>query len=276
MTTPFNLASFADKTNSTGTANPSAISDVANTSTGALGFPVGTTAQRNATPVNGMTRINSTTNVLEVYYNGSWVTISTFTPPGPTVIGEAYGGGYYAGQISTTGNGVATHYLIVAPKSSETSSIAFATSLATDPSSVINGPANSSTMNNANHPAAQYCESLSIGGYTDWYLPARNELEICYYNLTPFSDTNSTSSGINPNAVPPRASNYTSANPPQTSATIFRAGQSQAFAGSIYWTSTQADTTDGFYQEFFSGFQNQRLKTSGSGTYVRAVRRIPI
>jgi hypothetical protein len=276
MTTPFNLASFADKVSSTGTANPSAISDIANTSTGALGFPVGTTAQRNGTPVNGMTRINSTTNVLEVYYNGSWVTISTFTPPGPTVIGQEYGGGYYAGQISTTGNGVATHYLIVAPKSSETSSIAFATSTATDPSSVINGPANSSTMNNASHPAAEYCESLSIGGYTDWYLPAFNELEICYYNLTPFSGNNATNSGINPNAVPPRASNYTVSDPPQTSATIFRAGQSQAFAGSAYWTSTQEDSTAAKYQDFFTGAQNYISKTVSSGRYVRAVRRIPV
>ena len=39
---------------------------------------------------------------------------SSFAPP-PTVIGQAYGGGFYAGQISTTANGVATHYLIIAP-----------------------------------------------------------------------------------------------------------------------------------------------------------------
>jgi len=84
MTTPFNLASFADKVSSTGTANPSAISDIANTSTGALGFPVGTTAQRNGTPVNGMTRINSTTGVLEVYYNSTWTAIYTF----PNVVGQ--------------------------------------------------------------------------------------------------------------------------------------------------------------------------------------------
>ena len=37
----------------------------------------------------------------------------------PSVIGEAWGGGYYGGKISTSGNGVATHYLIVAPKSTE-------------------------------------------------------------------------------------------------------------------------------------------------------------
>jgi hypothetical protein len=37
-------------------------------------------------------------------------------------IGDAYEGGYYAGEISTSGNGVATHRLVVAPKSSGQSS----------------------------------------------------------------------------------------------------------------------------------------------------------
>jgi hypothetical protein len=41
--------------------------------TDSLTLPVGTTAQRNGTPVTGMTRLNSTTGVTE-YYNGTnWV-----------------------------------------------------------------------------------------------------------------------------------------------------------------------------------------------------------
>ena len=36
----------------------------------------------------------------------------------PTVIGQSFGGGYYGGQISVAGNGVASHYLVVAPVSS--------------------------------------------------------------------------------------------------------------------------------------------------------------
>lgn len=40
-----------------------------------LKFPVGTTAQRPATPTTGMMRFNLTTNTLE-YYNGSnWISI---------------------------------------------------------------------------------------------------------------------------------------------------------------------------------------------------------
>jgi hypothetical protein len=88
--------------------------------------------------------------------------------------------------------------------------------------SVIDGPANSTAMNNASHPAAKFCEGLTIGGFSDWYMPAKNEIEICYYNLKSNTTSNFTGSGINPNAVPARASNYTSGDPAQTSATIFK------------------------------------------------------
>jgi len=56
---------------------PTAISDQANTSTGYFGMPVGTTAQRPVSPANGFTRINTTTNYLEVYYNSNWLSIAS-------------------------------------------------------------------------------------------------------------------------------------------------------------------------------------------------------
>lgn len=78
MTTPFNLSVFANALNASGQSSPSAFSDQGNTSTGALGLPIGTTAQRPASPANGYTRINSTTNVIETYYSGTWNTVYTF------------------------------------------------------------------------------------------------------------------------------------------------------------------------------------------------------
>lgn len=41
-------------------------------STGGLFLPVGTTAQRPASPVTGQIRFNSTTNVVEVYNGSAW------------------------------------------------------------------------------------------------------------------------------------------------------------------------------------------------------------
>jgi hypothetical protein len=81
----------------------------------------------------------------------------------PVPIGDPLGGGFFAGQISTAGNGVADYNLVIAPKSSgENSSKQWKTSNTTTAgtSSVIDGPTNSSNMNNASHPAAQFCEGL--------------------------------------------------------------------------------------------------------------------
>lgn len=45
--------------------------------TGYMQLPVGTTAERPASPVNGMLRYNSTTSVIEMYLSGSWVTVAS-------------------------------------------------------------------------------------------------------------------------------------------------------------------------------------------------------
>jgi len=58
-----------------GVVTPSAVSDQINSSTGYFDLPSGTTAQRPVTAYPGATRLNTTTNYLEVYNNGSWVNL---------------------------------------------------------------------------------------------------------------------------------------------------------------------------------------------------------
>lgn len=212
-------------------------------------------------------------------------------------IGTAYQGGFYAGQISTTANGVATHNLVVAPKSSgESASLQYKTTATgtAGTSSDIAGPTNSSNMNNASHPAAQFCEGLSIGGYSDWYLPARDELEVCYYNLKPTDngnvDTNSDSTinGPNPYSVPTRTGAYVQGTPAQspgqTTATDFQIDNSvfppvigaQTFEDTTYWNSTEVSTNNAnaYRNSFLNGTQGNIAKTT---TYrVRAVRRVAV
>jgi len=202
--------------------------------------------------------------------------LRSFVQGPPTVIGQAYGGGVYAGQISTAGNSIADYYLIVGPKASAQSNQQWKiAATGGDPTSVIDGPANSTTMNSAVYPAAQFCKGLSIGGFTDWYMPAKNELEICYFNLKPVNTSNNTSSGINANAVPARASNYTSGTPAQTSAAAFINGTgAEAFNSTNYWSSTQASATNGSYQAFYYGGQSGLGKTNYART--RAVRRVAV
>jgi len=210
------------------------------------------------------------------------LTGGTYAPALPTVIGQAYGGGYYAGKIAVGGGGVATHYLIVAPKASgENSSRDWGPAgVSTGVTSVINGPTNSASLAalGATYQAAVFCEGLTIGGYTDWYLPAKNELEVLYYFLKPNTVSNYTSSGSNANAVSPEpiSTNYTSGSPAQTSAGIgFRAGETNAFAADSYWSSTEYDSDLAWVQIFNDGYQDlNNLKNYGK--YVRAVRRIPV
>ena len=191
-------------------------------------------------------------------------------------IGQALGGGYYAGQISTAGNGIADYYLIVGPKASASSALQYKIVNTTgDPTSVIDGPANSAAMNDVTHPAAQFCEGLTVGSQTDWYMPAKNELEICYYNLKPTTASNNTSFGINANAVPARASNYTTGTPAQTSAADFiTTTGAEAFNAANYWTSTQSTATTGWGNFFTNGYQ-QYLPKNGS-YFVRAIRRVAV
>lgn len=212
------------------------------------------------------------------------LTGGTYAPAAPTTIGQAFGGGFYVGKISTTANGVATHYLIVAPKASGQSSSSTWGDYGTRVfvSSTINGPTNSATLAalGASYQAATFCEGLSIGGYTDWYLPAKDELEVLYYFLKPTTETNHTSYGINYYAVSPEpiATAYSSGSPAQTSAGIgFRTGETNAFSALPYWSSTEYGASPSILavtQSFDNGTQPGTPKDVSN--YVRAIRRIPV
>ena len=241
------------------------------------GGVIGTGASSPIT-VSGLT--NGTAYTFKVFATNAYgpsalSAASNSVTPALPAIGAAFEGGFFAGQISTAGNGVADYNLVVGPVASaqNASKQWKTTNSGSDPTSVIDGPANSAAMNSATYPAAQFCEGLTIGGFSDWYMPAKNELEVCYYNLKPTTTSNNTSSGINANAVPARASNYTSGTPAQTSATAFVTGNSEAFSSAAYWSSTQGSNTGyGSLQYFTNGYQANNLKNSSYR--VRAIRRV--
>jgi len=199
------------------------------------------------------------------------------------VIGQAFGGGYFAGQISTSANGVATHNLVVCDKTvGEIINKKWGpASTTTGITSVIAGPTNSASLAalGSTYEAATFCEAVNTGGYTDWYMPAKNELEVCFYYLKPSTELgNDTSSGSNANAVSPEpiSTNYTDTAPPQTAATNFRTGASaQEFATEPYWSSTEGASNTAWDQNFLNAFQYADAKQS-AGLYVRAVRRVAV
>jgi hypothetical protein len=197
-------------------------------------------------------------------------------------IGASFQGGYFAGLISHSANGVATHALVVAPKGNETTAAWQTSSSITGATSTFNGAANTALMTNS--PAANHCKNYTGGGYTDWFLPARLELDIAYFNLKPTTTDNSTTGGINAYSVPPRSVSYTVSNPARTSVAAFQAGGAQAFADGGYWSSTEATQAGAWILRFNSGSQqinelywNGILISSKSDVfYIRPFRKVAL
>ena len=194
----------------------------------------------------------------------------------PTVPGTPFAGGFYAGRIAHDGQ---TYALIVAPKAEgEHSGIVWKTDWrAATPGtqSLIDGFANTEAMNDDGHPAAQWARSLRVAGLDDWYLPARDELEVIYRNLKPTPDDNWTypsrlarygakpgqyngvdehGNGHNASSVPPGAS-YIETSPSQTTAEAFQEGGPEAFERAWYWSSTEFYPATAWLQYFVDGVQ---------------------
>jgi hypothetical protein len=206
----------------------------------------------------------------------------------PAVLGEAFGGGFFAGYISHTADGSPTHALIVAPR--ETGATGTGYTLSTNlqwktantttagATSSFDGAANTAAIvaaGIADHPAAQFCVGLSIGGFTDWYLPSRLECDIAYFNLKPGTEANNISWGINDYSVPKRTVNYSTAAPTQTSVTAFTTGELQAFSTVLHWSSTENESTNAWRVTFNTGNQNGG-NTKATANVVRAFRRIAL
>jgi len=188
-------------------------------------------------------------------------------------VGEAYGGGYFAGQINDSG---VIYNLIICPTTngvlngqyggSNPQSIRYRSENGPGDTAFQNTsygrPATEALGNSTLHPLFYWCKTeaqgpnagnydtlnaagTGIGGFNDWYIPALNELLILYYFLKPTTTPNDTRYGSNSNAVAPYQpnSNFTSSVPSQTSSSLFvdngTPGPEALSVGNDYWTSSQ-------------------------------------
>jgi len=211
------------------------------------------------------------------------ITVSTPLPQ----IGSEYGGGYVAAYISMNQDGVATHMLIIAPKSSEATNIL--PNGGTDGlTSLINGYQNTVTGAAAGGPSLTYARNLTVGGYTDWYLPAYYEWDAIYYNLKPTTENNITGNngavsqqyGYNPYAVPKRTTAWTTTVPTMTTVTAFQTGNSQAFntstyLGSFWISSWWPFAASGIHPNMPNGASTY-IGFGGSGAQHRAIRKVAV
>jgi hypothetical protein len=111
-----NISANANITTNTvgiGTTNPQASLDMS-AKTDALILPGGTTAQRSGN-VNGAMRYNSTTNTLEAYVNGGWVTVSLGATNAYTVNYLIVAGGGSGGAGTGGGGGAGGLLAATAP-----------------------------------------------------------------------------------------------------------------------------------------------------------------
>ena len=106
----------------------------------------------------------------------------------PETIGEAFGGGYYVGDIVVNDGGAddGVYAIIFAPHGAQ-ATLAYKASNTDTPGadSWRNGRANTAAIAAAglsDHPAGELCTNYSGGGFADWYLPARDELHLTWLN----------------------------------------------------------------------------------------------
>lgn len=204
--------------------------------------------------------------------------------PDPSTIGTAAEGGFFGGLFSSTANGVATHALIVAPAATGASGTGYTITTmlnyqnprtVTGATSLFDGYANTySYLAGSDSQAADFCSGLTIGGHTDWYLPAYLELDIVYFHLKPTTTSNNTATGTNAYSVPTRSSNYTSGAPAQTTVTAFQSGNSEAFQAGQHWSSTESTIIRAHFLDFDTGSQSNTLKQRTKR--VRAFRKVAI
>ncbi|GGE75990.1 hypothetical protein GCM10011533_30460 [Streptosporangium jomthongense] len=166
--------------------------------------------------------------------------------PLPTVIGEAAAGGFYAGDIEDGGK---WYKLIVADIEADVYGLKWMDPRGDWPQAESNtdGPGNTLSMaGDARFEAGNHCLDYRGGGFDDWYMPARSELQVIYENL-------------GHNKTPPVG---------------FESGSAQAFSSSdYYWCSTQYSSDSAWRRRFSDGDEGNSYKNSTSRR-VRPVRRL--
>ncbi|MGV6473475.1 Lcl domain-containing protein [Azotobacter vinelandii] len=193
----------------------------------------------------------------------------------PTVPGTPFEGGFYVGRFMLNAEAYA---LIVSPKAQgeldEAAWGAYGHSI-DGATSCNDGLANTQAMATAGSDMARWMLALDIAGFTDWYLPSRDELELCYRNLKPTDRKNCCSfrDGDNPSSLP-AGYPYTADTPAKTAATPFTEDGEEAFESQWYWASTQFSPNHAWGQRFGGGFQSTVHKALA--LRARAVRRFKV
>ncbi|WP_448120050.1 DUF1566 domain-containing protein [Pseudomonas veronii] len=127
--------------------------------------------------------------------------------------------------------------------------------------SFTDGLANTKAMAAAGSELAAKVLTLSIEGFTDWAIPARDVQELQYRHFKPTTEENwaDARSGDNPNSEPVGLL-YSEEDPAQTVHAAFQEGGAEAFRDTWYWSSSQRSAYDAFLMLFDDGGQDFSAK----------------
>lgn len=116
--------------------------------------------------------------------------------------------------------------------------------------------ANTKAMAAAGSELAAKVLALSIEGFTDWAIPARDVQELQYRHFKPTTEENwaGARSGDNPNSEPVGLL-YSEEDPAQTAHVAFQEGGAEAFRDTWYWSSSQRSAYYAFIMLFGAGLQ---------------------
>jgi hypothetical protein len=253
----FTALSYAQVGINIATPNASAALDITSTTKGLL-TPRMTAVQRDAitSPAQGLiifcTDCASGEGELQVKLTSSWKKMDggDVNDPPPQV-GDFYGGGvvFYIFESGDTGYVVGETHGLIAAVENQSSAIRWHNG-----SSVVTGAtATAVGMGSANTDAiisvqgatetsyaAGLARTYTAGGYTDWFLPSKDELNKMWSNRTTINTTAAANGGSN-------------------------------FSNNFFWSSTEIVTSNAWQQYFKDGSQsgnNNKYFTY----YVRAVR----
>jgi hypothetical protein len=183
-------------------------------------------------------------------------------------------GGHFGGVIR---HGTALLAVIWAPKAEGETKGAWLPTYTDVPAarSTFDSVTNTLALAEAGSELAKWATGLTISGFTDWVLPARDVLELAYRHLKPTSEETDGyfRDGDNPSSVP---AGFPYAIQPvlQTTVEAFEASNAEAFEDGPYWLSTQHSDDDAWYQYFNYG--NQGSYNKSAELRARAVRLIQI